>query len=554
MITLEKWASSVSTRRGFGFPLSSLNDWGLALIYTCLGAFLFVLAYPPWNLGVLTGWMAFIPLLACVAHTTYVRAGMLGWLFGLIANLGVFHWLLAVPGFHWYHFFLLDAYLALYPAVWALLACRFAHGSWMAHLALAGAWVVLDYLRGHAGFLALPWITLAQSQIANLPLLQSAQIFGEPVVTFFVILGNLVLWNALAKKEFRTAWICAWPIITAMALGAISLTSNEMEEHQTIIVGALKTEYPANQVAMTDPTVRFENLMHFLTKETPREVRLIALPESTLINPRRFPAQIDRLQKLAEGRNLTLITGIAENTKFDRPPVDELFPSSALRSGAWVFTPDRQIPEHYEKSRLVPFAEEMPLRQWITWPTWLIPPLPEVARAQSPLTFAIPGNIRVGIMICWESLFSDHARTLIQDEAAILVMLANEGWFTDPASAQHILTAYMRAVETHRPLMISSNMGAPLVIDPFGRRLNTTTSVPGMEWATAPIPLLRESTFYVRHGDVFVFGCGLFLVSIGFFQSLRNLTTRCSFLTRRKKINPHTSKRDLPCGKRSSAW
>ena len=93
---------------------------------------------------------------------------------------------------------------------------------------------------------------------------------------------------------------------------------------------------------------------------------IIALPESTLVNAKLFPTQINYLQRLAKEHQVTVISGVAESTKFDHPPVDVLTSPAELHSGAWLFSPDQDKPRHYEKSRLVPFAEEMPLRGWLT--------------------------------------------------------------------------------------------------------------------------------------------------------------------------------------------
>jgi len=100
-----------------------------------------------------------------------------------------------------------------------------------------------------------------------------------------------------------------------------------------------------------------------------------------------------------------------------------------LRGGAWLITPDSEVPQHYIKSLLIPFAESVPLKNWFTWPIWLIPPRPEVARGPAPRSYLVPGGVRVGIMICWESLFTDYARELAKDDTTVLLMLANEGWF-----------------------------------------------------------------------------------------------------------------------------
>lgn len=517
----QEFSCGVESVSQIGFPNS--HHWILSGVLILTGSALFISAYPPWNMGLVTGWLPLVPLLAAVRSAPPMQAAIYGWFFGLAAYFGVFSWLFVVPGFHWYHFFLLDAYLAVYPALWSILVAQFLDRSFLGQLGLASAWVFMDYIRAHAGFLALPWITLAQSQVENTALLQTAGFFGEPAVTFLVVLGNLTIWNLVSGRRFSHALICALPVLAAMALGAFAVSSALNDSGLQVRVGALGTEFPARpHTPLPDWQARLDDQLKLLEQRLPPEVDIIALPESALVNPNLYPIQIGRLQQLAAHKQVTVIAGVAEATKFDHPQADVLTSSSRLRSGAWIFTPERDTPEKYEKSRLVPFAEEVPLRGWITWPLWLVPPLPEVTRGPTPRSYPVPGDIRVGIMICWESLFADHARTLIKDDATLLVMLANEGWFGGTAAgAQHNLTARMRAAETHRAVIVASNMGPPLVIDPFGRVSAGNSSDSGTHWATARVPIVTEKTFYSMFGDVFVLACGVFMLTYSLATRLR---------------------------------
>ena len=488
----------------------------LSGVLALTGSALFITAYPPWDHGLVTGWLALVPLIAAVAGAPPMRAGIFGWLFGLAAYLGVFSWLFAVPGFYWYHFLLLDAYLALYPALWSILVAQFVDRSVLTQLGLASAWVLMDYVRAHAGFLALPWITLAQSQIDNTPLLQVAPLFGEPAVTFLVVLGNLAIWNLMNGWRIPGAWVCVLPVLGTITFGAYLPSHSGTVHAPTIKVAALGTDFPAHASPTPDLKARLDGRIEFFQKNLPSGVEIVAWPESALVNPKQFPIQVDNLQRLVKHKGVTLVAGVAETTKFDHS-VKETSPDdqNKLRSGAWLITTDSVVPQQYEKTLLVPFAETMPLKDWVTWPVWLIPPIPEVIRGPAPRSFPVPGKVRVGIMICWESLFAEHAKTLVNDGATLLLMLANEGWFADSAGAQHNLTARMRAAETQRSVLVSSNMGPPLVIDPFGRVASSRSSNSGMRWATATIPLVTDRTPYTRMGDIFVLGCGLFLLALG---------------------------------------
>lgn len=503
------------------------HSWTMAVLLALSGSVVFITSYPPWNVGVVAGWVTLVPLMVAAAGAPPMRAALLGWLFGLAAYAGVFAWLFAVPGFRWYHFLLLDAYLALYPALWCMVLARFAHGSVLAQVGLACAWVLTDYARAHAGFLALPWITLAQSQVDNIPLLQMASFFGEPAVTFLVVLGNLAIWNLLRGGGARVSAMCAVPALGAMIFGIYVLSNSRVDSNPHILAAAFGTEFPAQHAPPPDLKARLDAELAFLEHSIPVGVEIVVLPESALVNPRLFPTQVGKLQRLAKQNQTALVVGVAEATKFDNPTVDVQPSGPTLRSGAWLITPESDVPQHYEKSLLVPFAEEVPLKQWLTWPTWLIQPIPEVARGPAPRSYPLQGGVRVGIMICWESLFAEHARTLVADDATVLLILANEGWFgTTAAGAQHNLTARIRAVETHRSVVVASNMGPSLVIDPFGRVIAQSSSDSEMHLAMATAPLFIEKSLYSRMGDIFAVGCGLFLLTLAFGSRLNAYRVR----------------------------
>jgi apolipoprotein N-acyltransferase len=268
--------------------------------------------------------------------------------------------------------------------------------------------------------------------------------------------------------------------------------------------------------------IRLETQLDFIRQHIPDGAALIVLPESAVVNPQLFPGQVALFSRLALERHLSFVIGVAQATKFDQPPVTFEPEKPQLRSEAWVLTATQNDPLRHVKSQLVPFAEARPLKSWLQWPEWLVPSRPEVVRGPSPRSFPIAEDIRVGIMICWESLFAHHARALVDDGAMVLIMLANEGWFGGGAAgAQHNLTARIRAVEFRRSVVVSSNMGPPLVVNPYGQVLDSGSVNATMQWSSATIPILSDPSWYSRLGDALVLGCALLVASYAISASIR---------------------------------
>ncbi len=115
------------------------------------------------------------------------------------------------------------------------------------------------------------------------------------------------------------------------------------------------------------------------------------------------------------------------------------------------------------------------------------------------------------MFICYEAIFPGLVRQFVAREggAEVLVNISNDGWFgRSAAAAQHLNMARLRAVETRRFLLRSTNTGISAVIDPYGR---IVSRAPDHVRAVLPVGFapLQERSFYARHGDWLPFICAL---------------------------------------------
>jgi apolipoprotein N-acyltransferase len=120
---------------------------------------------------------------------------------------------------------------------------------------------------------------------------------------------------------------------------------------------------------------------------------------------------------------------------------------------------------------------------------------------------------KLGVFICYESIFPDEVRQSAAAGAQVFVNISNDGWYGDSgAYAQHLKQARMRAVENERWLLRDTNTGVTASIDPYGRVVD---SVPRKTRTilVAPYALSNVTTFYTRHGDWFAYLCAI--ISLG---------------------------------------
>ena len=467
-----------------------------------LSAALLVVSLPSPDIGWL-GWGALVPILLAIQGLSPGRAAALGLLTGVLASFGMYGWLFEVPSFDLRHAVLLALYVGAYPAIWASATSWALRRDIPLLLCAPVLWLLIDYLRGHAGFLALPWGTLAQTQHRNLALLQTASVVGEHGVTFLVALGNAALAALCLRRERTYATVAMLLLVTAHAWGSTELFSPATG--RSIRVAALQ---PNIQIGdRTTEAGREANLARLerLTREAASaRPDLIVWPESAIPGDLSDPALLHRLQQLSSDTAVPLILGAAEVEKFATG--DSLLTiGRRLFNTAHLFQPSGATSPPYRKRMLVPFAEYVPHADVIPWPEWLAPHVTELTAGDSGQLFTIAPQMSVAALICWENLFSHLARESVNGGAQLLVQLTNDVWFGPTAAPrQHNLMSVMRAVENRVPVVIASNAGPSQLIDGYGRVVAATSNVFRESAITGAVALGGGGTVYSKTGDWFV--------------------------------------------------
>ena len=155
--------------------------------------------------------------------------------------------------------------------------------------------------------------------------------------------------------------------------------------------------------------------------------------------------------------------------------------------------------QRYAKDHLVPFGEySPPMFGWFY--DWARIPMSDQTPGgadQPPMRF---DDQRIAVNICYEDLFgSEIARAARQ--ATILLNLSNLAWYGDSlAQPQHLQIARMRALETGRPMLRSTNTGMTAAVLPDGR---VASVLPAFERGALRVEVQGHAgeTPYMRWGD-----------------------------------------------------
>jgi apolipoprotein N-acyltransferase len=178
----------------------------------------------------------------------------------------------------------------------------------------------------------------------------------------------------------------------------------------------------------------------------------------------------------------------------------------------------------YDKLRLVPFGEYVPLRPLLGWVTGFTDAAAVDRHRGARLAVLDAGGLAVGPLVCFESAFPDLARNLADRGADLVVVQTADTTFQGSWGLdQHASLSAVRAVEAGRPVLQAALSGTSAAFDARGRRL---AWAPG-SWrgaGTVELPLSAERTPYVRTGDVVPAACVLALAAGALVAARRRLS------------------------------
>jgi apolipoprotein N-acyltransferase len=306
----------------------------LRIFLSLASAGLLILAFPPFEAAYLA-WIGLVPLLAAIRSRGPAEAGALAYLTGISFFMGVFSWINVIPGFTRTDFLLLGVYLGAYWGLFGLsLNFLTRRGGLSPVLAAPVIWVSLEYLRSQAGFLALPWALLGQSQYQVLPVIQMAAFTGVYGISFVIVLVN-AFWSEIilalvarsrgnpARRVMRllpSALATLGVVTVALVYGFWALSAKPTGEG--IRTGLIQGNIPQtikwqNQYR----TMILEKYCRLTTQAAQADhPTLVLWPESAVPGPFLQDVQATRtILTLAQSLRIHLLLGSAQRPKLGEP-------------------------------------------------------------------------------------------------------------------------------------------------------------------------------------------------------------------------------------------
>ena len=364
-------------------------------------------------------------------------------------------------------------------------------------------WVSVELARAHiTGF---PWDFLGTSQVSNIPLAFVSRWTGVYGVSFEIALVNTAFAAALLAHARRRHELLGIALLAAIIFqaGALIHPRPSPFTHKAMLVQA---DIPVLDEGWTVEyfdkiTKELQAASSFVDNEPHPAPRLIVWPESPAPFYIPDPKFRQALADIATNQQAYVMAG---SLGVDRPVGKEA--ASALLNSAVLVKPDGSLGLRYDKIHLVPFGEYVPFKRFLSFAGKITKDVGDFTPGRERTIFDLDGH-KVGVFICYESVFPDEIRLFPQRGAEVLVNISNDGWYGESgAPGQHLNQARMRAIENNRWLLRATNSGITAAIDPFGRLVDEAPRNVrrGME---ARYAFIHSTTFYSRHGDWFAYLC-----------------------------------------------
>ena len=182
-------------------------------------------------------------------------------------------------------------------------------------------------------------------------------------------------------------------------------------------------------------------------------------------------------------------------------------------NSAYLISSAGHVYGRYDKAHLVPFGEYIPLKRWLPFLGKMVEHVGDFKPGKKGNTLHW-NNGKLGFLICYEIIFPDLSRAMAKNQAALLVNITNDAWYgRTGAPYQHFSKAIFRAVENRKALVRSANTGISGFIDPVGRVIDSTDLFQDAV-RTHNVPLINQTSFYSRFGDLFAICCLAVMVLI----------------------------------------
>jgi apolipoprotein N-acyltransferase len=380
------------------------------------------------------------------------------------------------------------------------------------------AWTAVEWFRTWfpVGF---PWNLLGYTAYKNLELIQFAEFTGVYGVSALIVFFNAVVYVVIFRRGAYRLQTVSLSTLTAMMIALVAFGAWRISDLKSApSAGNFKVAMVQGNIPQSlkwDPKFLPQSYGVYQDETADAAKRgadLVVWPEAAaafLFQPDdQYPAE---LASDAEYRTalLTLAKNQREPILFGAPALARADGRLGFYNRAYLVSANGQgeVDAHYDKIELVPFGEYVPARAILGYfVNRVVEGFGDLIPGKEQTLFNLKGA-KLGILICYESIFPDLTRREVNEGANVLVNITNDAWYGESSAPYQVLAmAALRSVETKVPMVRVANTGFSALIEPSGRITQRTplfkrgTTIVDVSWR--PV-----RTLYTMVGDLFAEIC-----------------------------------------------
>jgi apolipoprotein N-acyltransferase len=469
---------------------------------------LFAIAFPPFPLLV-PAFLCLVPFAVAIARRAdgegaLREAARLGFWFGMLGYAANLYWIaialsiytkLAILGY-------IAALFVLAPVVagagMSLFVLRRVTRLPLA-LLLPVVWVASEVVLNYMSDLAFPWLPLGLA-LSRTPLLaQAADLSGVRGLSFAIAAVNGLIADAWLLRGQRAViarrLAGAIAIVAALAgYGAWRMRTTELLPLAPVAI--VQPNIPQEEKWQAENQSRIEGILDDITRKriADGDAKLILWPEASLPGLiSEHPEWIRDVRTMSREARTPILFGTLD-LEWHGPADYDYYNAAMLADSVGML--NAQPP--YRKSYLVPIVERVPFVN----PRWFksLKYFGGYGRGRNTKPFVVSFG-KVGVLICYESIFPQRSRTFRREGANLIVNITNDAWFGKSlAPYQHEAHMALRAIENRVGIVRAANTGISAYIDPLGR-IQGETQLDVADSRVYNAQTTNVMTLYVRIGD-----------------------------------------------------
>lgn len=504
--------------------------WYFGILLSSLSAFLLLFSFPTYDIYIFA-FFALVPVFL-LTYTSTIKKTLV---YGIIAGFS----------FYTLYLFWMNAYLAVVGVTFstiifggyfalALILINFTGRVFPRYRVVLTPfiWISIEYLRSF-GFLSFTFGSVGYTQHNFLRFIQIADIGGEPIVSFIVVLFNASLTNMILKIIKG-----GFPLNKGYLKHSIPLFISSILIIISIIYGSIRINVPIPEnpkmkislvQALSSPRSKWEeekwqtlNRLIKLSKESYREnpdVDLIVWTETairTSLGPNLASGTPyhTRIKSLIRSLSIPFIIGSPDNyfknqEKSKNPDnLPKIYPGKdkdeVWTNSAYLLNSKGEIVDKYDKIKLTPFGEHFPIGKALPFLQKILDKFTDSAGFTPGNRFTIfkDDKLSFSVVICWEGTYGYFIRKFVERGADFIINISNDMWTeTRAGHFQHFTITKFRAIENRIWYVRAGNDGVTAFVSPHGEVVKILP-IKEVGFLAGEVGPRAHKTFYTKNGDI----------------------------------------------------